>query len=50
MITGSNGRTTEVIGESVGGGNIRIMEIDGLAVEFSGEYPTLVIQHTDKPA
>ena len=49
VITGANGQTTDVVGESVGGGNIRITEINGLAVEFSGEYPTLVIQHTDKP-
>lgn len=49
VITGANGQVTDVIGESVGGGNIRITEINGLAVEFSGEYPTLVIQHTDKP-
>ena len=49
VVTGANGQTTDVVGESVGGGNIRITEINGLAVEFSGEYPTLVIQHTDKP-
>ena len=49
VITGANGQVTDVVGESVGGGNIRITEINGLAVEFSGEYPTLVIQHTDKP-
>jgi L-serine dehydratase len=49
IITGSDGQITEVIGESVGGGNIRITSINGLAVEFSGEYPTLVIQHNDKP-
>ncbi len=48
-ITGSNGQKTEVVGESVGGGNILITEINGLDVELSGEYPTLVIRHTDKP-
>lgn len=49
VITGSNGQVTEVVGESVGGGNIRISEINGLEVEFSGEYPTLIIQHNDQP-
>ena len=49
VIIGSNGQTTDVIGESVGGGNILITQINGLAVEFSGEYPTLVIQHNDQP-
>ncbi len=49
VITGSHGRTTEVVGQSIGGGSIRIVEINGLNVELSGEYPTLVIQHDDKP-
>ena len=49
VITGANGQETEVVGESVGGGNIRISEINGLEVEFSGEYPTLIIQHNDQP-
>ncbi len=49
VITGSGGQITEVVGESVGGGNIRISEINGLEVEFSGDYPTLIIQHNDQP-
>lgn len=49
VITGASGQVTEVVGESVGGGNIRISEINGLEVEFSGEYPTLIIQHNDQP-
>lgn len=48
-ITGSGGQRTEIVGESVGGGNIRISEINGLEVEFSGDYPTLIIQHNDQP-
>ncbi|MPN61149.1 L-serine dehydratase, beta chain [bioreactor metagenome] len=39
----------EVVGSSVGGGNILITEIDGLAVELTGEYPTLLIRHHDIP-
>ncbi len=49
VITGSDGHMTDVLGESVGGGNILITEINGLDVEFSGEYPTLIMQHDDKP-
>lgn len=49
VITGSDGQITDVVGESVGGGNIRITQINGLEVEFSGEYPTLIFQHDDKP-
>ena len=48
-ITDEAGRVTEVVGVSVGGGNILITEINGLAVELSGDYPTLVVQHHDEP-
>ena len=49
VITGPDGRITEVVGCSVGGGAILITSINGLDVEFSGEYPTLIIQHRDEP-
>ena len=48
-IVGKNGTVTEVVGVSIGGGNIRITEINGMTVEISGEYPTLIVQHQDKP-
>ena len=44
-----NDRWTEVKGESIGGGNILITEIDHLEVELSGDYPTLIIRHHDEP-
>ncbi|KUO76437.1 MAG: serine dehydratase [Clostridia bacterium BRH_c25] len=49
LITGSGGKRTEVVGCSIGGGNIRVIQINGLNVEFTGEYPTLVIRHIDRP-
>lgn len=45
----ANGQWTEVKGESIGGGNILITEIDQLEVELSGDYPTLIIRHIDEP-
>jgi len=48
-ITGKEGQVTEVVGQSVGGGNIRIVEINGLDVELTGDYPTLIIQYQDVP-
>ncbi len=48
-ITATDGSITEIVGASIGGGSILITEINGLAVEFSGDYPTLVIRHTDVP-
>lgn len=43
------GKTLSVTGSSIGGGNILITEINGQHVEFSGQYPTLVIEHQDTP-
>nr|MDO8086717.1 L-serine ammonia-lyase, iron-sulfur-dependent subunit beta [Candidatus Sigynarchaeum springense] len=37
-----------VIGESIGGGNVVIKEINGLEAGFSGEFPTLVIVNRDR--
>lgn len=44
-----DGKTVEVVGSSVGGGNILITEIDGDPLEFTGEYPTLIVRHEDVP-
>ena len=45
----SSGHETEVVGRSIGGGNILITEINGLEVEVTGEYPTIIIRHQDQP-
>ncbi len=49
IITKASGRKVEVIGSSVGGGNILIFEVDGEPVEFTGNYPTIIISHKDTP-
>ncbi len=48
-LTGASGRTVRVRGASVGGGNIRITNIDGYEVELTGIYPALNTIHHDKP-
>ena len=48
-LTGASGRTVRVRGASVGGGNIRITNIDGYEVELTGIYPALITIHHDKP-
>jgi L-serine dehydratase len=45
----ANGKTGVVIGASIGGGNIRVDNIDGLRVSFSGESTTLMVLHRDQP-
>ena len=49
IITKKNEKIVEVIGSSVGGGNILIFEVDGQPVEFTGSYPTIIISHKDTP-
>lgn len=44
-----NGRTVELVGASIGGGNIEILEINGMEVSFGCEYPTILIFHHDRP-
>lgn len=48
-MTGKSGRVLEVIASSIGGGRIRICQIDGLKVNFSGELPTLIVRNIDQP-
>jgi L-serine dehydratase len=46
---GAGGDVMSVTGESLGGGRVRISSIDGIAVELTGDYPTLFIEHQDRP-
>ena len=46
---GKLGRTAEMMGSSIGGGRIIVTEIDGFAVEISGDYNTLIVVHQDQP-
>lgn len=43
------GEKHELIGSSVGGGKILITNIDGMEMEFTAEYPTIINKHLDKP-
>jgi len=42
-----DGRTTEVIGSSVGGGEVVITEVNGFEVKFDGNYYTIITRHKD---
>lgn len=48
-LTGVSGRRMSIRGESIGGGKIKIVRIDGIDVEFTGEYSTLIVHQIDKP-
>ncbi len=44
-----DGQEGSVVGASVGGGNIRVDEVNGLRVDFNGDYSTILIIHMDRP-
>lgn len=48
-IVGVNGYTLSVRGESIGGGKMKIVRINNIDVEFTGEYSTLIVHQQDKP-
>ena len=39
----------EVLGSSIGGGLVEILEINGKKVKITGEYPTIITCHDDIP-
>ncbi|MBQ9973422.1 MAG: L-serine ammonia-lyase, iron-sulfur-dependent subunit beta [Oscillospiraceae bacterium] len=48
-LTDAQGNTLEVGAASLGGGRIRVFQLDGLGCSFTGELPTLVVHNTDQP-
>lgn len=48
-LVGVSGRELEIVAASIGGGQIRICEIDGLTANFCGDYPTLIVHNLDEP-
>lgn len=48
-LTGKGGGSVSVQGASVGGGNIVISRIGGLAVELTGQSVSLIVLHEDTP-
>ncbi|WP_373897690.1 L-serine ammonia-lyase, iron-sulfur-dependent subunit beta [Haloimpatiens sp. FM7315] len=49
IITKKDGTVIEVMGSSVGGGNIVVTNIEGREVDFRGDYPTVIIEQKDTP-
>lgn len=49
VLTGESGRQITVGGASIGGGNIEIRNIDSFQIALTGQYPSLIVVHTDKP-
>ena len=49
LLDGATGRRVEVVGQSRGGGVVRIVEVDGFPADFSGALHTLIVDATDEP-
>jgi len=47
LITDINNNYSEIMGSSIGGGNVEINEINGNSVVITGEYPTIITCHDD---
>lgn len=48
-LTSNDGSTQSIRGESIGGGKVRIVRINNIDVDFTGEYSTLIVKQMDKP-
>lgn len=44
----AEGRSVEVCGSSLGGGDVAVWSIDGFDVEIDGELPVLLVDHEDR--
>ena len=47
-IEGENNKRLKVVGISIGGGKVRIININDIEVSFTGEYATIITHHKDQ--
>ena len=47
-ITSSNGTTCNVVASSIGGGQIKVLSVNGFMADISGQYNAVIITHQDK--
>lgn len=49
LMENTGGQVMTVRGESLGGGKVRISRINGVSVDFTGDYSTVIVVQRDKP-
>lgn len=49
VLSGKKTKEQTIIASSLGGGIIKICSIDGLAANFGGDYPTVIVHNDDLP-
>ena len=48
-LSGQGGAESQIAGASIGGGRVIISEVDGFPLEFTGDFPTILTLHEDRP-
>lgn len=48
QLQGTDNGTLSVRGVSLGGGKVKITRLNGIVVDFTGEYDTLIVSHRDR--
>lgn len=48
-LTAEDGSCVSVQGASIGGGSILVNQVNGMAVQLTGQYTSLIVQHRDAP-
>jgi L-serine dehydratase len=49
VLQDQQGNKYELIGSSIGGGKVMVNSLNGMHVEFSGQYATIITSHYDRP-
>ena len=49
LVQSKDGKTMKVMASSIGGGRIKVNEVDDTETNFSGENPTLIVNNQDRP-
>lgn len=49
QVESASGKKLTVTGSSLGGGRIKVVDIDGIPTNFTLDYPTLIIRNQDNP-
>jgi L-serine dehydratase len=49
IVLHDEGKTYKLIGSSTGGGKVKVNSINGMHVEFTRQYPTIISNHLDRP-
>lgn len=48
ILTYEDGSVSEIVGASIGGGNILITNINGIKIEFNSKYPTILLKYKEQ--